>query len=208
MPIATIPSDRLIPTLECRESSAIWRSLESAAEACGAPVTAWPAWRVQDADGPESDLLEFAMRRGKPFAFAALVDLGFHFHWPMLPREHHETLKVAFENAIALADTIFMLDVAPPGEDPERATERLSRRADVSSCLTEALVIYLRRAPETAREDELARFGGATLLDEEIIAAVKQAHRKAAALNERAHIARSMGPIEQRARQAAGRGRL
>lgn len=205
MPIATIPSEGLLPMLECRQSSEVWRSLEYAAAASGVPLTAWPAWRVQDAEGPESDLLEFAVRRGKPFAFAALVDLGFHFHWPMLPQEHLDTLRTSFEAAIAHADTIFALDVGPAAEDPARMRERLARREEVSRCLTEAVVIFLRRAPEAARADELSRFGEVTLLDTETMAAVGKAHEIAAIVKQKEELARSMAPIEKRARQASNR---
>lgn len=205
MPIAPIASQLLLPVLQCRRTPEIWRSLEYAALAAGVPVTAWPAWRIQDADGPQSDLLEFALRRGKPFAFAALVDLGFHFHWPLLPREHLDALKASFENAIAHADTIFMLDVAPADEAPELKRERLARREEVSKCLTEAVVVFLRRAPEASRSDELSHFGRVTLLDNETMAAVKKAHETAAIVKVQEELARSMAPIEERARQASNR---
>lgn len=167
----------------------------------------WCKWRV--AGDFEEDLLSFCIRNNRPKTFASLVDLAFIFHWEVLSESDRALFESAFEIALSLADTIWRLDVVPEAEPEElvggaedkKRRQTGLRRDELMMHLTRATVAYLRRVPEVAREDELARLERMPFLDQEIVVAIKEAN----ALADSDEFAEAMDSLESKSRNVTSR---
>lgn len=194
------------------DTVSVWRHICRMAEDKGVKAWTWGLWKVGDF---QDDMFSFCLRSENFKVFCSLADLAFVFQWELLNRADQAPIENAFETALDFADTMWRLDVSPETGPKDETVEderlrlekcRLSqiRRGNLVSHVTQALVCYLRRVPQTAREDEIQRLKRMKFLDPEFIEKISSALGFATSQQ----AAEQLECIESESRKATRKGAL